>query len=143
MKKTLFITAMFILAFAINSFAQSAPVNRSEAGVAKTELKELTLKLAEGNNTINIPDGRGTIKFVKRGDKISDVVYTDAAGKSTRMQSGTVPGPKPCKCPIPDACYSIPNNQSIGMCICKACDLTSGNHIVTLLLPAVQKIRAN
>lgn len=139
MKKTFFITAMFVLAFVAGSFAQSAPTGRTEAG--KTTIKEFTVKLTDGNNSIAVPDGKGTIKFVKRGDKITDVVYTDAAGKSSRMQSSTIPGAKPCKCPIPDACYSIPNNQSIGMCICKACDLSSGEHIVTLWLPAIQKVR--
>lgn len=141
MKKTFFITAIFLLVFAAGAFAQAAPAGRNDAG-GKATIKELTVKLTDGNNSITVPEGKGTIKFVKRGDKITDVVYTDAAGKSSRMQSSNISGAKPCKCPIPDACYSIPNNQSIGMCICKACDLSSGEHIVTVWLPAIQKVRA-
>lgn len=139
MKKVFAIAVMFMLAFATHSMAQAGSAGNREA--AKPVIKEVTLKLVDGSNTVTVPDGNGTVKFTKRGDKITDVVYTDAAGKSSRMQSSQVAGPKPCKCPIPDACYSIPNNQSIGMCICKACDLSSGNHVVTMWLPAVQKIR--
>lgn len=138
MKKVFVIAVMFILAFATHSMAQTGSAGSREA--AKPVVKEIAQKLVDGNNSVTIPDGQGTIKFTKRGDKITDVVYTDAAGKTSRMQASQVVGPKPCKCPIPDACYSIPNNQSIGMCICKACDLSSGNHVVTVWLPAVQKI---
>ncbi|HVK49870.1 MAG TPA: hypothetical protein VM488_18530 [Pseudobacter sp.] len=138
MKKVFVIAVMFVLAFATNSIAQTGSAGNREA--SKPVIKEINLKLVDGSNTITVPDGQGTIKFTKRGDKVTEVVYTDAAGKSSRMQSSQVVGPKPCKCPIPDACYSIPNNQSIGMCICKACDLSSGNHVVTVWLPAVQKI---
>lgn len=135
MKKVFVSVVLFVVAFATQTIAQD------RATTAKTTVKELSLKLVDGSNTITVPDAQGTIKFTKRGDKITDVVYTDAAGKSSRMQSSSVVAPKPCKCPMPDACYSIPNNQSIGMCICKPCDISSGNHVVTLLLPAVQKIR--
>lgn len=105
-----------------------------------------SVKPKEGSNTVPVPNGRGTIRFVKRGDKISDVVFTDAAGKATRLnpvQPGTNGAPQPsCKFPIPDACFGTAD-KNIGMCMCKPTNLSSGNEEVNigLLLPAVQKVR--
>lgn len=136
MKKVFVMVAMLVLSTAGTVLAQQN----------KTVNHNIDVKLSDGKNTIRIPDDGGTIQFVKRGDKFSEVVYTDAAGKSSRLspaRPGTGVAPTPaCKWPIPDACYSIPNNQSIGMCICKATDLKSNDDFtVGLLLPAVQKIR--
>jgi hypothetical protein len=105
-----------------------------------------SVKMSDGKNTVRVPDGKGSIQLVKRGTRFSDVVYTDAAGKTTRLspvQPGTGGAPKPaCKFPIPDACFGIPNNQSVGMCICKPTDLSSGEeYTISLLLPAIQKVR--
>jgi hypothetical protein len=105
-----------------------------------------SVKPKEGQNTIPVPNGRGTIKFVKRDGKISDVVFTDAAGKSTKLnpvQPGTNGAPQPsCKFPIPDACFGTAD-KNIGMCMCKPTNLSNGNEEVNigLLLPAVQKVR--
>ncbi|WP_276484301.1 hypothetical protein [Paraflavitalea pollutisoli] len=136
MKKVSFLLAMLALSTTTTVLAQQN----------KTVNHNIDVKLSDGKNTIRIPDEGGTIQLVKRGDKFSDVVYTDAAGKSTRLspaRPGASVAPTPaCKWPIPDACYSIPNNQSIGMCICKATDLKSNDDFtVGLLLPAVQKVR--
>jgi hypothetical protein len=105
-----------------------------------------SVKPKEGTNTVQVPDGMGTIRFVKRGVKISDVVFTDAAGKSTKLnpvQPGTNGAPSPsCKYPLPDACFAT-SDKNIGMCMCKPTNLSNGNEEVTigLLLPAVQKVR--
>ncbi len=113
----------------------------------KVSLNDFHLKLTDGKNTVKVQNENGTISFMKRGDKITDVVYTDAAGKTTRMEPtkpGTNGAPNTsCKYPLPDACYSIPNNQSVGMCICRPTDIKSDDYVVSigLLLPAVQKVR--
>lgn len=105
-----------------------------------------SVKPNEGNNTVQVPDGMGTIKFVKRGEKISDVIFTDAAGKATRLvpvQPGTNGAPKPsCKYPLPDACFAT-SDKNIGMCMCKPTNLSNGKeeYTIGLLLPAVQKVR--
>ncbi|AXY78449.1 hypothetical protein D3H65_32650 [Paraflavitalea soli] len=128
---------MLVLATTGSLFAQS---------VTMSDVMISSVKIKDGKNTIQVPDGKGTIQLVKRGDKFTDVVYTDAAGKESRLspvRPGTNGAPKPpCKFPIPDACFSIPNNQSVGMCICRPTDLSSGeDYSVSLLLPAVQKVR--
>lgn len=130
------ILSMLVLTTAGTALAQQS----------KTVNHNIDVKLSDGKNTVRIPEDGGTLQFVKRGDKFSDVVYTDAAGKSSRLspaRPGTGAAPTPaCKWPIPDACYSIPNNQSIGMCICKPTDVkNSGEFTIGLLLPAVQKVR--
>lgn len=134
MKKVSVILSMFVLA-ATASFAQG-----------KVVTQDFHFKMNDGPNTLRVPNNGGTIQLVKRGDKFTDVVYTDAAGTSSRLsptRPGTNGAPAPaCKYPIPDACYSIPNNQNIGMCICKPTDVKSNDdYTVTLLLPAVQKVR--
>jgi hypothetical protein len=102
-----------------------------------------SVRISDGNNTVQVPNGRGTVKFTKRGESFTNVVYIDAAGKESPLRPSTGNAPKPeCKYPIPSACYSIPNNQNIGMCICKPTDLKSGDsYNISLLLPAVQSAR--
>lgn len=104
------------------------------------------VKVFDGNNVVQVPDGKGTLKFTKRGESFSDVVFIDAEGKTNRLtpvKPGTNGGVKPdCKWPIPDACFSIPNNQNIGMCICKPNEISNGkDYTISLLLPAVQAAR--
>jgi hypothetical protein len=133
-----------LLAVVVFAFAM---VGRTNAQAVELENVMITsVKPADGSNTVRVPNGRGVIKFVKRGDKISDVVFIDAAGKQTRLapvKPGTNGAPQPsCKFPIPDACFGTPN-KNIGMCMCKPTDLSSGGGEVNigLLLPAVQKVR--
>ncbi|WP_435357287.1 hypothetical protein [Emticicia sp. SJ17W-69] len=105
-----------------------------------------SIKMTEGTNAVQIPNGRGTIRFVKRGETFSNVIFQDAAGKIVRLNpsDGTVEGAPtiPCKCPVPDACFGTAN-KNIGMCMCKPCDLSNGQNEwnIGLLLPAVQKVR--
>jgi len=104
------------------------------------------VSMVQGTQTIQVPDGKGTLRFDKRGDKFLNVVFTDAAGKSFRLapvQPGTGGAPKPaCKFPLPDACFGTAD-KNIGMCICKPTDISNGNneYLIGLLLPAVQKVR--
>lgn len=137
MKKILL--AVVVFAFAMVSRTDAQRITLEEVMVS-------SVKTTDGTNTVRVPNGRGTVKFVKRGDKISDVVFIDAAGKQTRLspvKPGTNGAPQPsCKFPIPDACFGTAD-KNIGMCMCKPTDLSSGGGEVTigLLLPAVQKVR--
>lgn len=138
MKKVFF--ALFVWAV-----AGTMTVNAQRTGIYQDVLIP-HVKVFDGNNIVQVPDGKGTLKFTKRGDTFSDVIYIDAAGKESRLspvKAGTGGAPKPnCKWPIPDACYSIPNNQTIGMCICKPTELSNGKeYSISLLLPAVQAAR--
>lgn len=135
MKKVCFVFAMLVF------------TTGSLMAQGKVTTQDFPMKLSDGKNTVRVPNDQGSISFVKRGDRISDVVYTDAAGKATRLaptKPGTGGAPNTsCKYPLPDACYSIPNNQSVGMCICRPTDIKSDDYVVSigLLLPAVQKVR--
>jgi hypothetical protein len=136
MKKAIFIFSMFLLASGAAAVAQATT----------SDLIVSSIKAKDGKNTVRLADNKGTVEFSKRGNKFSDVVYIDPAGKSTRLvpvPAGTRNLPKPpCQYPIPDACFAIPNSSKIGMCMCKPTDLSSGEEItVSLLLPAVQAAR--
>jgi hypothetical protein len=133
------------LFFAVVVFSAAGFSKLNAQAVTMSDVLISSVKLNDGRNTVQIPEGRGTLKFVKRGETFTDVVYIDAAGKESRLRpntgsTGQAPRPE-CKYPIPSACYSIPNNQNIGMCICKPTDLSSGSYNISLLLPAVQAAR--
>ncbi len=150
MKKVISIVTLFVVAFAFNVSAQGTKTTpEGSPRYMKVELENVmisSLKINEGTNTVPVPGNRGTLKFTKRGITISTVTFTDAAGKTVRLQqnSGAANGaPSPsCKCPIPDACFGTAD-KNVGMCICKPCDLSNGQETYTigLLLPAVQKVR--
>jgi hypothetical protein len=138
MKKVVVIFTLIVIAFAGKVSAQT---------ITLENVMISSLKLKEGANTVQIPNGRGTIRFVKRGESFSNVIFQDAAGKVERLNpnDGSTEGnPTPlCKCPLPDACFATAN-KNVGMCMCKACDLTIGepeSWAIGLLLPAVQKVR--
>jgi hypothetical protein len=138
---------MFAIAFAGSVSAQNqSTVPGSSTEYKLEEIMISSVKVQDGNNSVPVPNGKGTVKFTRRNGKISNVVYTDAAGKSTRLTPntpGTNGAPKPsCKYPLPDACFG--SAEKVGMCMCRPTDLSSGeNDIYTigLLLPAIQKIR--
>jgi len=149
MKKVISIVTLFVVAFAFNVSAQTVKNTPAKPAGLTIELEDVmisSVKAKDGANTVPVPGNRGTVKFTKRGNIITNVIFTDAAGKSVKLEptSGAANGgTKPsCKCPIPDACFGTAD-KNVGMCICKPCDLSNGEetYSIGLLLPAVQKIR--
>ena len=99
--------------------------------------------MREGTNTITVTGGRGTLTFMKKNEFFSNVLFTDAAGKTSRLvpNNGNAGIPKPvCQFPIQDASFGT---GGIGLSICRASGTSglSGPFTVSLLLPAMQKIR--
>jgi hypothetical protein len=150
MKKVIVILSVFVLAI---SGKVSAQIGATAPQTSKTTLEESLISgvtLREGVNRIPVPNGRGTIQITKRGDRFSDVVYTDAAGKATRLapNSGSAENlPKtPCKNKLPDACFGSASLNAV-MCLCRPTNLSAAGGgdpteiLIGLLLPAVQKIR--
>jgi len=138
MKKVIVVLSFLVVVIANQVLAQGA-------GKASFRDMHFTAKLSDGLNTVQVPNGKGVIRFIKRGDSFSNMTYQDATGKMERLtpNDGSTDGaPTPeCKCPMPDACYATAN-KNIGLCMCKPCELTSGDvYNIALLLPAVQKVR--
>ncbi len=138
MKKTIVVFALLVVAF-VGKVSAQYKVTMSDALIS-------SIKLNEGSNVVQIPNGVGTIRFVKRGESFSNVMFQDAAGKIVRLNpndgsDGAAPSPA-CKCPVPDACFATAE-KNIGMCLCKPCNLSNGENewSIGLLLPAVQKVR--
>lgn len=157
MKKVFVILSVFVLAIAgevsaqaISTEIRSSRIAKPLAGDRPSESISLNFTKVEGPSTIPLSNGRGSLKLVVRGDRFSDVVYTDAAGKSTRLvpiPGGTAGAPKTeCKYPIPDACFGTAD-KSIGLCMCRPTNLSAAGSgdptaiLIGLLLPAVQKVR--
>jgi len=146
MKKVIGILSVLVFTCAANISAQIAqPAKATES--KPMEPFSLNFVMQEGSNTVPLPDGKGTLKFVKRGDKFMDVVFTDASGKATRLApangaTGNLPKP-PCKYKLPDACFG--GGGSPAMCICRPTNISNGGNpneiLIGLLLPAVQKVR--
>ncbi|MBC7874746.1 MAG: hypothetical protein H7Y01_12155 [Ferruginibacter sp.] len=142
MKKILLVCAMFIFVISMQSNAQ--PGNK---GQIEIESFSWGLSNASGAQTVQVTGGKGTLTFNKTGDRFTNVIFTDADGKIHRLATakpGTGGAPQPsCKYPLPDACFGTAD-KNIGMCICKPTDLSnggSGEYLIGLLLPAVQKVR--
>ena len=149
MKKVIVILSVILFAVAGSVSAQltAGTPEPSTYKVTMTDVLISSITMKEGTNRIPVPNGRGTLTLVKRGETFSDVVYTDAAGKSTRLapnNGATENLPKtPCKYKIPDACFGSAS-QNVAMCMCRPTDLASGPndpYSIGLLLPAVQKVR--
>jgi len=85
--------------------------------------------LKDGQNSMLIKQGKGTLQFTKSGDRFSNVSFKDSAGVVTRLvptPAGTQGAPKPeCKNPLPDACFGTAD-KSIGLCMCKPSDISGG-----------------
>ena len=153
MKKLIVIAALFVGVFSNQVFAQTGGARVAVGDVngdRPSESLSLNHTKVEGTNTVPLQNGRGTLKFVARGDKFSDVIYTDAAGKSTRLipiPGGSGGAPKTeCKYPIPDACFGTADKK-IGLCMCRPTNLSAAPSsdptaiLIGLLLPAIQKVR--
>ena len=137
MKKLTAIFAILILATTIKVSAQgTGKVSVHDISITKvTKIGQGDVilsgaNLKEGTNRMTVKELTGTLVFVKKGNSFSDVIFTDNAGKSTRLtptRGGTNGAPKPeCKTKLPDACFSSPD-KNIGMCICKPGDITNGD----------------
>ena len=147
MKKVIVILSVFAFVVAGKVSAQiSAPTPEpTKYTLEDCMISGITMK--EGVNRIPVPNGRGTLQLMKTGDKFSDVVYTDAAGKTTRLapnngSTGNLPK-TPCKYKLPDACFGSAG-QNAALCICRPAELANGPtdpYSIGLLLPAVQKVR--
>lgn len=146
MKKVIGILSVLVFAFAANISAQMAQP-ATPTGLKPMESLSINFIMQEGSNTVPLPDGKGTVKFVKRADKFMDVIFTDASGKATRLApgngaTGNLPKP-PCKYKLPDACFG--GGGSAAFCICRPTNISNGANpneiLIGLLLPAVQKVR--
>jgi hypothetical protein len=112
-------------------------------GTGKPHFQDLHLAsgLKEGQNSMLIKEGKGTLQFTKSGDRFSNVSFKDSAGVVTRLvpvPAGTQGAPKPeCKYPLPDACFGTAD-KNIGLCICKPSDISAGYTISFM-----RKVRGN
>jgi len=138
MKKVTTIFAILVLATTIKVNAQGAgKVSTHDVSIVPTAITKVGpgqvifagANFKEGANRMQSKELTGTLVFVKKGNSFSEVIFTDDAGKSTRLtptRGGTNGAPKPeCKTKLPDACFSSPD-KNIGMCICKPGNLTNG-----------------
>jgi hypothetical protein len=138
MKKLTVIFAVLVLATTIKVSAQPrGKVSTHDVSIAPTAITKVGpgqwvlsgANLKEGTNRMQTKELTGTLVFVKKGDSFSEVIFTDDAGKPTRLtptRGGTNGAPTPtCKTKLPDACFGSPD-KNIGMCICKPGDISAG-----------------
>lgn len=141
MKKvqTLFVVAALVVA-GFFSQATAQTVQLENVFVSSYQLKE-------GNNTVMLPNNKGTLRFMYRGGNVINVMLQDAAGQIIRVNEDTDPAagnPNPvptCKGEL-RCTFSQKYNTTICFCIPEL-PLSSGAPTVQigLLLPAVQKVR--
>jgi hypothetical protein len=131
MKKILLVCTVFMFALAGNVSAQQG--------------KELTIESfswgatnATGPQTVVIPNGRGTLKFDKNGDKFTNMVFIEPTTlKNHRaLLVNTFPHPN-----MKDACkYRLPNgsfetaDKTIAISICKETKLATSFVLIVVVM---------
>lgn len=143
MKKILFIISFFIITMTTRVMAQ--PNSDGSIDGSDYVIWSWGTATASGTLLMQVPGGKGIVKFVKAGEKFSNVVFTDVAGRTYRLQPskpGTLGAPKAtCKYPLPDACFATAD-KSIGLCICKPVALngnTGGEYSIGVMLPQTKR----
>src|SRR4051812_42988840 len=99
MKKVISIVALFVVAFAFNVSAQGKKATTNTGGSTPLayELENImisSVKLAEGRNVIPVSQTGGQIQFTKLSKStrsFTEVTYTDAAGKTVKLQPTSGP----------------------------------------------------
>lgn len=142
MKKVIAVFAVIACVFTMNQ--------AKAQGAGKVIFQDIhfVAKVVEGSNTVPIPNGLGTLRFVLRGGQIGNVTHQDATGKITRL-SDTEPGstennptPNP-ECKWEEHCV-YNKEQGTAVCFCTP-DVIKSNEPtpvgIGMLLPAVQKVR--
>lgn len=124
----------FMLSLSLATCAgQAVAQNRAQSTIEMS-----ALKFTDGKNIVQVPEAKSSVEFVKRGDKFSDVVVIDEHGHATRLAVSPARAngqfPTPCKFPIPDACFSIPNSQEVAMCFCKPNNLAGPDTEYTVVI---------
>lgn len=134
MKKLIATCILFFLVATGKTYAQGA-WKTSNGGWSRNPQEKGTadLKLIKGENSVKIPQGSVTF-FIDGAGKVTKAYYQDLLGRSTQLipvKRGTsgVPDTE-CKYPLPDGCFGTAD-KSIGLCICKPSDISSGIHTVS------------
>lgn len=122
MKKIIFFFALLLTS--VSLFAQ-----REKPAVIR-----IAAEVKDGQNTIIIPGENASIRFVKRGDRIFDVVISAIEGGSLRLEQREDDGElqSPYGEPMEDACFGIPQSEPVAVAFMKLTDI-KGN-IVEILI---------
>lgn len=146
MKKLITVFAVIACVLTMNQ----AKAQASGGGTGKASFSDLSIhvKVAEGSNSVPLPNGHGTLRFMVRGGQIANVMHQDAAGKITRLadtdpgSTGHNPNPNP-ECKWEERCvYNQENGTAVCFCTPDVIKSNDPNPIaIGLLLPAVQKVR--
>ena len=152
MKKVIAIVALFVVALSTSSSAQTSATPFT-SNVISISFMYMPIYMKYGDitgdvteSTVQVPDGRGTIKFNKRAGKYVEAVFTNAAGESTKLSAVTAftgSAPKPnCSSRETTGLFAS-SDGSMHLSICKTAPLADGSMplIVSLVLPAVQSAR--
>ncbi len=116
------ILACVVILFAMTSKVMAQP--NSDGTITGADLRpwSWTATKVDGPQTVQVPGGKGILKFDKHGDKFSNVRYINAAGKMRQFSPAQHPIPAlskiPCKISLPNGCFATADN-SIGLCFCK------------------------
>lgn len=134
------VTIALVFALVVGVFANASAQTYKLENVLVT-----SYRVAEGSNSVPLPNGHGTLRFMMRGGKIANVMHQDAAGKITRLAdtdpgTGHNPNPNP-ECKWEERCvYNQENGTAV--CFCTPDVIKSNEPVgIALLLPAVQKVR--
>jgi hypothetical protein len=122
-----------ILMLTVCTFAMAGTVSAQKAKKPQKPKREV---LATGKVVIQVVDGTETVELVRKDDTFSELMFTDAAGKKTRLvpARGVIPGAPGADCDSRSPVQYFNNSTStIGLIICKG--EQAGSYYITLDLP--------
>ncbi|WP_435357288.1 hypothetical protein [Emticicia sp. SJ17W-69] len=80
MKKSILVFVLLILALVGKVSAQH--------GAGKVSTHDFSVRFQEGINTVQVPNGTGTVRFLYRGGQVQNANFQDATGKIYKLGLG-------------------------------------------------------
>ena len=121
-----------IIAVLFIGFAISAGAQQYKYIIKDVLISSITVK--QGQNSLLIKHGKGTLNFTIQGESISNINFKDSLGKThslTAMAANTPGAPKP-DCDATSLTGFVSQNKDIAFFVCKK--ITAGRSPVTSLV---------
>jgi hypothetical protein len=107
-------------------FISTAPL-QAQYKVEFNDILITNVKIKEGANSIPVSTFKGTLKFVKKGDKYSNMIFTNSKGKLNKLfvaQTGSNGTVQPACKGSTQACFGTADN-SITVYFCEPATTTT------------------
>lgn len=136
MKKLLFLTMVCLLSQQLVPESYSINNIKNISLVSLAEQVTLTnISMQEGTNTVQLKGNKGTLTFLKKAHFFSNVIFTNAAGKTIRLMPAT--GTKPARSfSKQGALFGDRKTVLVSICLQPKASPEAGNYSIKILFPS-------